>query len=144
MATFAHHPDLSEADIDWLNRFADGEAIGTSDQAVQLLCILQAVVSWSGVTSFPTVAADCVCGQGPFQGNAWRNGGDSFRFIVKATARALSETAVAEGWWHPNVKSGQVHDHPENPGRGWSEASHRQCEPVYTHRALALTGAVAP
>jgi hypothetical protein len=41
---------------------------------------------------------------------------------------------VCEGWWHPNVRSGQVHDHPENPGRGWSSASHRQCEQVYTKR----------
>jgi hypothetical protein len=41
---------------------------------------------------------------------------------------------VMEGWWHPNVKGGQVHDHPEAPGRSWSRASHRLCEPVYTHR----------
>jgi hypothetical protein len=54
-------------------------------------------------------------------------------------------TAVMEGWWHPNVKSGQVHDHPEAPGRGWSHASHRLCEPVYTHRAVAhATGGDQP
>lgn len=42
---------------------------------------------------------------------------------------------VCEGWWHPNVKSGQVHEHPEKPGRGWSSASHRLCEQVYTLRS---------
>lgn len=41
---------------------------------------------------------------------------------------------IQEGWWHPNVKSGQVHDHPEDPGRSWSQASHRLCESVYTYR----------
>ena len=41
---------------------------------------------------------------------------------------------VCEGWWHPNVVSGRVHDHPANPGRSWSAASHRLCEPVYTKR----------
>ena len=42
---------------------------------------------------------------------------------------------VAEGWWHPNTNAGRVHDHPDNPGRGWSVANHRLCEPVYTRRA---------
>lgn len=45
------------------------------------------------------------------------------------------ETLVCEGWWHPNVKSGQVHLHPESPGGGWSVATHRLCEPVYTKRS---------
>lgn len=44
---------------------------------------------------------------------------------------------VAEGWWHPNTNAGRVHDHPENPGGGWSQASHRLCEPVYTARVGA-------
>jgi hypothetical protein len=64
---------------------------------------------------------------------------------VRAARRADVATAVMEGWWHPNVKSGQVHDHPEAPGRGWSHASHRLCEPVYTHRAVAhATGGDQP
>lgn len=46
----------------------------------------------------------------------------------------IATTYVDEGYWHPNVKSGQVHVHPASPGRGWSETMHRQCEPVYTRR----------
>lgn len=39
-------------------------------------------------------------------------------------------TYVDEGWWHPNVKSGQVHGHnPNQPG-----TMHRLCERVYTKR----------
>lgn len=41
-----------------------------------------------------------------------------------------------KGWWAPNVKAGQIHDHPENPGRSWSSATHRLCEPVYTRRTV--------
>ena len=37
---------------------------------------------------------------------------------------------VDEGWWHPDVKSGQVHDHKDNQPM----TMHRQCEPVYTKR----------
>lgn len=44
---------------------------------------------------------------------------------------------VAEGWWHPNAKSGQVHEHPERPNGNWSVTSHRLCEPVYTKRKTA-------
>lgn len=41
-----------------------------------------------------------------------------------------AEYLVAEGWWHPNVKGGQVHDHkPNQPA-----TMHRLCEPVYTKR----------
>lgn len=34
----------------------------------------------------------------------------------------------------PNVKDGRVHLHPERPNGGWSAASHRLCEPIYTRR----------
>jgi hypothetical protein len=44
-------------------------------------------------------------------------------------------TYVDEGWWHPNVKDGRVHDHPED-GQ-WSRTMHRECEPVYTRRPAA-------
>jgi len=37
---------------------------------------------------------------------------------------------VAEGWWHPNVVSGKVHDHKA----GQPPAMHRLCEQVYTKR----------
>jgi len=40
------------------------------------------------------------------------------------------EVLVAEGWWHPNVKSGQIHDHTERT----MQTMHRLCEPVYTRR----------
>lgn len=53
-----------------------------------------------------------------------------------AIAEADGDTLlVEEGWWHPNVRSGQIHDHPVEPGRGWSTASHRLCEPVFTRRS---------
>lgn len=59
-----------------------------------------------------------------------------------------AESDVCEGWWHPNVKSGQVHDHPEHPGRSWQTAMHRQCEQIYTKRVinadLAEARAAAP
>lgn len=38
---------------------------------------------------------------------------------------------MSVGWWHPNVKDGRVHDHPERPNGAWSEAMHRLCEPLY-------------
>lgn len=42
---------------------------------------------------------------------------------------------VAEGWWHPNVKKGQVHDHaPEGSGY---PTYHRECEQVWTMRTPA-------
>lgn len=37
---------------------------------------------------------------------------------------------VEEGWWHPNVKGGQVHDHKP----GMPMTMHRTCEPVFTKR----------
>jgi hypothetical protein len=54
-----------------------------------------------------------------------------------ATPSVENATFVCEGWWHPNVKKGQVHDHPERPGGSWSVASHRLCEPVYTKRVIS-------
>ena len=50
------------------------------------------------------------------------------------TVQPTAVVYVCEGWWHPNVRDGQVHDHPAQPGRSWSSVSHRQCEPVYTKR----------
>jgi hypothetical protein len=41
-------------------------------------------------------------------------------------------TYVNEGWWAPNVKSGQVHDHTANQ----PATMHRECEPVYTKRSV--------
>jgi len=40
---------------------------------------------------------------------------------------------VEEGWWHPNVVSGKVHDHKA----GQSVTIHRICEPVFTRRRAA-------
>lgn len=52
-----------------------------------------------------------------------------------AVAEAAGEAVyVEEGWWHLNVRGGTVHQHPASPGRGWSVATHRLCEPVYTRR----------
>jgi hypothetical protein len=45
---------------------------------------------------------------------------------------------VCEGWWHPNVVDGRVHQHPEQPARSWSVASHRRCEKVYTRREVSV------
>lgn len=45
---------------------------------------------------------------------------------------------VCEGWWSPSVVAGKVHDHPpERKSRAWPEAMHRECEPVFTKRALS-------
>lgn len=53
----------------------------------------------------------------------------------------LSTTVyVAEGWWHPNCKSGQVHDHPKEPKGSWSVANHRTCVEVYTKRKTTAAG----
>lgn len=41
---------------------------------------------------------------------------------------------VCEGWWHPNVKDGRVHDH--TPGQ--PTTMHRLCEPIYTRRGRAV------
>jgi hypothetical protein len=43
----------------------------------------------------------------------------------------MPELYVCEGWWHPNVKDGRVHDHPEAKTL---QAYHRLCERVYTKR----------
>lgn len=42
---------------------------------------------------------------------------------------------VDEGWWHPNVRSGQVHLHKSNQPM----TMHRTCEPVYTRRQIRST-----
>lgn len=54
------------------------------------------------------------------------------RDLVNDLERAVAEatTAVCEGWWHPNVKRGIVHDHKPNQPM----TMHRECEQVYTHR----------
>lgn len=49
--------------------------------------------------------------------------------------QAVNLSHVSAGMWHANVNAGRVHHHPAQPGRGWSHASHRQCEPVYVRRA---------
>lgn len=56
------------------------------------------------------------------------------RFVEALDA---SVVFVDEGWWHPHVRDGQVHEHPEqgHEQRGWSWTMHRQCEPIYTRRA---------
>jgi hypothetical protein len=56
--------------------------------------------------------------------------------LVNAVVRLTEPAHVCQGWWHPNVRSGQVHDHPEHPGRSWQTAMHRQCEQIYTKRAI--------
>lgn len=60
----------------------------------------------------------------------------STNVTVEASGDAPARHAVlvCEGWWHPNCKKGQVHDHPESPNGAWSMTMHRQCEPVFTMR----------
>jgi 5'-nucleotidase len=64
----------------------------------------------------------------------WGNCEQVLSEVEDGLRRPDGEAYVAEGWWHPNTKAGQVHDHPLNPGRSWSVASHGMCEPVYTKR----------
>lgn len=49
---------------------------------------------------------------------------------------AESQTGyVSAGWWHPDVKGGQVHEHSDGPGRWSTVASHKRCQLVYVLRA---------
>jgi hypothetical protein len=50
--------------------------------------------------------------------------------VERLRAEIASVDYVAEGWWHPNVRSGQVHDHTPRQ----SATMHRLCEQVYTRR----------
>src|SRR5205085_3308152 len=49
-----------------------------------------------------------------------------------ADARGRLATYVDEGWWHPNVNAGKVHEHTDRQ----PATMHRQCEPVYTRRRM--------
>ena len=49
-----------------------------------------------------------------------------------AEAEEQAFVYVDEGWWHPNVKSGQVHDHDSRQ----PQTMHRLCEQVYTKRPV--------
>jgi hypothetical protein len=62
-----------------------------------------------------------------------RLSGLSYRLLeIEKTLRGDTEEFdyVCEGWWNPDVKSGQVHDHNSNQ----PATMHRLCEPVYTRR----------
>lgn len=50
---------------------------------------------------------------------------------------AANTRLIFEGWWNPDVKSGQVHSHPEQPKGSWSVANHRSCEKVFRAPGLA-------
>lgn len=56
--------------------------------------------------------------------------------LADGLAQSDGVVLVDEGWWNPNVNNGRVHLHPERPNGGWSVASHRPCEPVYTRRVV--------
>jgi hypothetical protein len=80
----------------------------------------------------------------------WEQVPEENRSLMLATIEKLlalgviaGPLSVMEGWWHPNVKGGQVHEHPENPNGNWSAATHRLCEPVYTHRETSVSGNAA-
>lgn len=76
---------------DWLalDAFLAGDdGVDDRAEAVRLLCTLQAVVSRSGVTEFPSVAADCFCDERPEPAN-FINEGHSIRFIARATVDAI-------------------------------------------------------
>lgn len=76
--------------VKWLE---SDERITTKAQGQRLLCILQAIVSRNGVTRFPDVPADCLCTVGAFPG--FENAGESVRFIINATLKAIADAKVA-------------------------------------------------
>ena len=81
---------LSDDNVDALARFmASSDHLESRSQAVELLCILQALVAHSEVTAFPTAPADCFCGAWPFT-NDFQNAGDELRFIINCTTHVLA------------------------------------------------------
>lgn len=66
-----------------------GEGVETPEQAIRIMCALQSLVTESGVTTFPSVAAGCFC---PDSGSPiFRNDGQSLGYIVRAVIDALME-----------------------------------------------------
>ena len=94
MAALSDIPGGEEvADSFWLDldRFLTCEGgVTDRDEAIRLLCVLHAVVSYSGVTAFPEVAADCFCDARPSPAHFINEGG-SLRFIIQATVDRLAE-----------------------------------------------------
>lgn len=70
-----------------------------------------------------------VIGEQP--GFAWVSAEEASDFAMRILAATRDVQPLPIGWWHRNVKDGQIHQHPANPGRGWSHAMHRLCEQVY-------------
>lgn len=97
--------EIADADLAWLDALIDdpsavaAKLYANPAEAVRLLCILQAVVSRSGVTDFPSSAADCICGDGGPMGrgdaDGFRNDGQSLAYIVRATVAAIAAEQVA-------------------------------------------------
>ena len=97
--------EIADADLALLDTLIDDpSAIASSlyanpAEAVRLMCILQAVVSRSGVTDFPSSAADCICGDGGPLGrgdtDGFRNDGQSLAYIARATVAAIAAEQVA-------------------------------------------------
>ena len=79
------------------------DPIETPEQAIRLLCMLQAQVADEGPTDFPSTSADCWCGERESRvsdmvaehgrdewiRNYFRNSGDEIRFIIRTTRAAL-------------------------------------------------------
>lgn len=90
-------PDWADVDplgLEKLRALMAGGPLATPDQAHFILCTLRSIVAHSGATDFPASPDDCICGRGPFQGDAWRNAGQSLRFIVAATLDKLPAGAL--------------------------------------------------
>jgi hypothetical protein len=53
--------------------------------------------------------------------------GDDVQLLIDEVRRLRAAARpVSQGWWHPNVKSGQVHDHTAVQ----PQTMHRLCRPV--------------
>ena len=100
MTTF-EAPDVDTTKLEAF--LASDEPIEHWKDAIELLCILKAVVCHSGVTDFPSSSSDCFCpdrmaqkerdyGVG-WEKDYWRNSGDEIRFIITATKVALDARA---------------------------------------------------
>ncbi|QXC59356.1 hypothetical protein KSP35_13180 [Aquihabitans sp. G128] len=111
-------PQVLEADVDRLNAFMGSDRpLASVDEALLLLCTLRSVVAHSGVTNFPSAPDDCVCGRGPAMG--FQNQGESLRFVIAATERALRERTATTG---PCESCGEVTELTELPtGPDWAD-----------------------
>lgn len=79
-----------------LSEFLDGVlALDDGDDAVAVLCDLNALVAHSGVTGFPAHPADCFCLPSDLRHGRFEHDGATLRYIITATLRQLADDGKA-------------------------------------------------